>query len=223
MHFTGQEVTTMYDELMMRLDSLQPGDKDTQLVLDSLKELHGTSAGLKAFCTWGALNIIDQCRQALGGHGYSAYAGLAGLYADWAVQCTWEGDNNILTLQAGRYLIGCYKESKQGIKQAPGVSYLNNIEKYLKGRCMAKTIGEICDLNMMSEAFSSVSANVVKKAGEDFQEYTKKGMKEEEAYEECSSARLFAAKIHSYGYLFQRFKDGIAKSPLALQPVLKVD
>ena len=86
MHFTGMEVSQMYDELMMRLDSVRPGDKDSQAVLDSLKELHGTSAGLKAFCTWNALNTIDQCRQSLGGHGYSAYAGLASLYADFAVQ-----------------------------------------------------------------------------------------------------------------------------------------
>ncbi|KAJ3302637.1 fatty-acyl coenzyme A oxidase [Kappamyces sp. JEL0829] len=221
MHFTGKEVTAMYDDLMLRLDSLKQGDKDTQLVLDSLKELHGTSAGLKAFCTWGALNTIDQCRQALGGHGYSAYAGLASLYADWAVQCSWEGDNTILTLQAGRYLIGCYRESKQGIKQAPGVGYLNGIEQHLKARCFAKSPEEILDLDMMGSAFWSVAAHVVKKAGEDYQDNRKKGMKEEEAYEDCSSARLFAAKIHSYGYLFHRFKDGLSKAPASLQPVLK--
>jgi acyl-CoA oxidase len=90
MHFTGIEVNSMYNELMNRLDSLSKGDKDANKVLESLKELHGTSAGLKAFCTWNALNTIDQCRQALGGHGYSAYAGLASLYNDFAVQCTWE-------------------------------------------------------------------------------------------------------------------------------------
>ncbi len=86
MHFTGKEVQVMYDELMIRLGSLDPKDKDADKVLNSLKELHGTSAGLKAFCTWNALNTIDQCRQSLGGHGYSAYAGLASLYSDFAVQ-----------------------------------------------------------------------------------------------------------------------------------------
>ena len=107
----------MYEDLMAKLGNVNPGDKDVTNVLGSLKELHGTSAGLKAFCTWNALNTIDQCRQALGGHGYSAFAGLASLYSDFAVQCTWEGDNTILTLQAGRYLISCYREAKQGSKQ----------------------------------------------------------------------------------------------------------
>lgn len=55
MHFTGKEVNQMNDELMMRLSGLKQGDKDEQEILDHLKELHGTSAGLKAFCTWNAL------------------------------------------------------------------------------------------------------------------------------------------------------------------------
>jgi len=89
-------------------------------VLELLKVTHATSAGLKAFCTyaaavrsryrnvaysrepphfalalarhtrWSTLELIEQARQTLGGHGYSAYAGLAALYQDFAVQCSWE-------------------------------------------------------------------------------------------------------------------------------------
>lgn len=90
MHFTGVEVQAIYDALMERLESLGPDDSDMDQVLEQLKEVHGTSAGLKAFCTWNCLNTIDQCRQACGGHGYSAYTGLASMYSDFAVQCTWE-------------------------------------------------------------------------------------------------------------------------------------
>ena len=229
MHFTGVEgrlcfnlVSAMYEDLMLNLSNVNPGDKDVAAVLGSLKELHGTSAGLKAFCTWNALNTIDQCRQALGGHGYSAFAGLASLYSDFAVQCTWEGDNTILTLQAGRYLISCYREAKQGTKQHGGVAYLNDIETLIKSRCVAKSPEQVAELDVIGQAFHVVSANVVQKAGDDYQACLKRGLKEEEAYEECSSARLFAAKIHSFGYLFHRFKDGIAKAPTGLYPVLKV-
>ena len=38
-------------------------------------------------------NAIEQCRQACGGHGYSKYNALASMAADFAVMCTWEGDN----------------------------------------------------------------------------------------------------------------------------------
>ncbi|KAI8900767.1 acyl-CoA dehydrogenase/oxidase C-terminal [Globomyces pollinis-pini] len=220
MHFTGIEVLDMYDSLMARMDVLKPGDKDTQEVLDSLKELHGTSAGLKAFCTWNALNTIDQCRQALGGHGYSAYAGLASLYNDFAVQCTWEGDNTILTLQAGRYLIGCYTDVKNGVKQHGGVAYLNHMQELIQARCLAKSKEELLNLDIIGTAYNVVCANVVKKAGEDFLTCKQQGMNEEASYEQCSQARLFAAKLHSYGYLFHRFKDGLAKAPASLQPIL---
>eukprot|EP00842_Homolaphlyctis_polyrhiza_P003945 jgi/Hompol1/4551/HPOL_000107-RA len=218
-HFTGVEVLSIYESLMAQMNKLKPDDKDIGAVLEHLKEVHGTSAGLKAFCTWNALSTIDQCRQALGGHGYSAYAGLASLYSDFAVQCSWEGDNTILTLQAGRYLVGCYREAKAGKKQAGGVSYLNDLQNVLRTRCQAKSIAEI-DLQVIGQAFSLVAANVVKTAGDEFESCLKRGLKEDEAYEECSQARLYAAKLHSYGYLFHRFKDGLAKAPAELQPIL---
>ncbi|KAL2917998.1 fatty-acyl coenzyme A oxidase [Polyrhizophydium stewartii] len=219
MHFTGVEVQNIYEDLMVKMETLKPGDKDLHTVLEHLKEVHGTSAGLKAFCTWNALNTIDQCRQSLGGHGYSAYAGLASLYNDFAVQCTWEGDNTILTLQAGRYLVGCYREAKAGKKQAGGVAYLNDLQALLRNRCQAKSAAEI-DLDVIGQAYWLVAGNVVKAAGEEFDACIKRGLREDDAYEHCSQARLYAAKMHSYGYLFHRFKDGVAKAPASLQPIL---
>ncbi|OAJ42932.1 hypothetical protein BDEG_26323 [Batrachochytrium dendrobatidis JEL423] len=185
MHFTGVEVQSIYDNLMVQMETLRPGDKNIPQILDHLKEVHGTSAGLKAFCTWSALNVIDQCRQSLGGHGYSAYAGLSSLYGDFAVQCTWEGDNTILTLQAGRYLIGCYREAKAGKKQAGGVAYLNELDSFLKIRCLAKNATEI-SMEMIGQAHWLVAANVIKAAGENFEASLKRGLKEDAAYEECS-------------------------------------
>ncbi|TPX56083.1 acyl-CoA oxidase [Powellomyces hirtus] len=221
MHFTGIEVNRMYEEMMDSMETLQPGDKRLGEVLEKLKEMHGTSAGLKAFSTWSTLNIIDQCRQACGGHGYSAYTGLASLYADFAVHCTWEGDNTILSLQGGRYLVGCYREAKAGKKQAGGVAYLNNLESLVSKQCSAKSISEISRLEVIEEAFWLVSARVVKKAGEDFENGIKKGLKEDESYEACSQSRLFATKIHSVGYLFHRFKGALERAPADLKPILE--
>ncbi|KAJ3288912.1 fatty-acyl coenzyme A oxidase [Borealophlyctis nickersoniae] len=220
MHFTAVEVTRIYEKLMESMEALQPGDKDLEAVLDQLKEVHGTSAGLKAFCTWMCLNVIDQCRQSCGGHGYSAYTGLASTYSDFAVHCTWEGDNTILTLQAGRYLIGCYREAKTGKRQAGGVAYLNDLDNLLKSKCTATRPEDVASLEVVGQAFWLVAANVVKKAGEDFEAALKRGLKEEEAYEECSQARLHAAKIHSFGYLFHRFRDAVDRAPEDLKAVL---
>lgn len=221
MHFTGQEMNQLYDTLMERLDRMKPTDKDTDEVLEILKETHSTAAGLKAFCTWNCLNTIEQCRQALGGHGYSSYTGLAQMYNDFAVQCSWEGDNTILTLQAGRYLINCYRERKGGKKMPPGVGYLNKLESMLTKKCPAKSEQEIAKLDLIGEAYDCVSANMVKKIGEDFEECRAKGMDNDSAYEETAISRLFTAKAHTLGYLFHRFHDAIKRAPSSLKPVLE--
>ncbi|KAG0221570.1 fatty-acyl coenzyme A oxidase [Mortierella sp. GBA43] len=190
-HFTGVETNKLYEELMDKLESTQPDDPTMGEVIETLKETHATSAGLKAFCTWGTLNAIEACRQTLGGHGYSAYTGLATTYNDFAVHCTWEGDNTILTLQLGRYL-GCAVKSNEGI----------------------------LSFDVIQEAWGVVTANVVKKAGDDFNESLKQGVSPETAYEDCSQARLAAAKIHSFGYVFRRFAQAVKSAPEGLRPIL---
>lgn len=197
--------------------------EETKLVLENLKETHATSAGLKAFCTWGALECIEKCRASLGGHGYSAYSGLPSMAADQAVQCTWEGDNvslvtssasrrsrayegcvdsqTILTLQAGRSLISSYSDALKGTKMPGGTSYLNELPSILSSKCPSSD--SVTDLNVLQKAWDCVSANVVKKAHEGFEEAMKTGIEREEALEKCSQERFVAAKVHTTGYLFR--------------------
>lgn len=75
-----RRMNALYIDLTTRLEALDGGSdaKETKEVLEKLKETHATSAGLKAFCTWACLDTIEVCRQACGGHGYSAYVNLAG-------------------------------------------------------------------------------------------------------------------------------------------------
>lgn len=90
MAFGSLEIGKIYENQMKMLAETKPHDPAMGKVIDSLKGTHATTAGLKAFCTWRTLDLIEQCRQSLGGLGYSSYAGLATLFQDFAVQCTWE-------------------------------------------------------------------------------------------------------------------------------------
>lgn len=90
MAFGSMEVGRIYENLMSMLAGTKPNDPGMLKAIDVLKETHATTAGLKAYCTWKTLDMIEQCRQSLGGLGYSSYAGLASLFQDFAVQCTWE-------------------------------------------------------------------------------------------------------------------------------------
>lgn len=70
--------------------------------LTNLPDMHATSAGLKAISTWYITYALEQARQCLAGHGYSAYAALPMLVADMAVNCSWEGDNTVMLLQTAQ-------------------------------------------------------------------------------------------------------------------------
>ena len=96
--FTASHVRIVFSEQEQKLNSIGPDTPLEELleVVSILKDVHGTSAGLKAFCTWRTLNLIEECRQSLGGLGYSSYTGLASLFADFAVECTWEVINSSL-------------------------------------------------------------------------------------------------------------------------------
>lgn len=74
-----------------------------------VSELHAVSAVLKAKTTWFSNSAITECREALGGHGYSAFSRLGSYYNENDVNSTWEGDNNMLLQQTSKYLIKTIK------------------------------------------------------------------------------------------------------------------
>ncbi|KAG7725673.1 hypothetical protein KL948_004857 [Ogataea haglerorum] len=107
MAIASHAIQLSYKQTLEKLDeAVESGDfQQLQQAIAFLKTLFGESAALKSTCTWTCLNLIEECRQACGGHGYSAYSGFAKGYVDHAVQCTWEGDNNILAQNSGRITV----------------------------------------------------------------------------------------------------------------------
>ena len=53
-----------------------------------LAEMHATTSGLKVLVTTACTQDIETARRAMGGHGYSAYAGLGRLYANYLPAAT---------------------------------------------------------------------------------------------------------------------------------------
>jgi acyl-CoA oxidase len=101
------------------------------------------------------------------------------------VQCTWEGDNTILTLQAGRYLISSYREAANGKRLAPGVGYLNSLATLIGKQCSVQSVEEMMDLGLLVEAWQVVCANVVKNAALEFEACVARGLSVDDAYKEC--------------------------------------
>lgn len=70
-----------------------------------LQEIHAISSVLKAKTTWAATEVIRECRQMMGGHGYSAFSKMAALYSNNDVNNTWEGENHVLLQQTTKYVL----------------------------------------------------------------------------------------------------------------------
>lgn len=210
--FTALEMQRLYEETNSALESLEPGDPNLNEVLDKLKTTHATSAGLKAFCTWACLQTIDTSRQACGGHGYSSYNGFASMYNDFAVHCTWEGDNTILALQSGRFLISAFQEAVKGTQQRGGTAYLNNIEQVLRAKCAGKD--QLDTLGGIDQGWATVAAHSIKKAASDYEACIKEGQSKEQAFEVCSQVRFVAAAVHTSGFVFRQFRAAVERVPV---------
>lgn len=89
-----------------------------------LPELHALSSGLKSYCTETTADGIETARRNCGGHGYSALSALPGLFVSYVQNVTWEGDNNVMYLQAARFLVKALLTARKGGELAPSVRYL---------------------------------------------------------------------------------------------------
>jgi acyl-CoA oxidase len=114
LHFTGKAMMALYgaNQAKMSQDAGKAsstqrgaGPEETHSGSDLLADLHATSCGLKSLASYTAVEGLEICRRACGGHGYSSFSGIGPWYADYLPTATWEGDNYMLTQQVARYLL----------------------------------------------------------------------------------------------------------------------
>jgi len=90
-----------------------------------LKEIHALVSVMKPLTTAWAVSSFGECRQAMGGLGFSSHAELPKMLADMHILVTFEGDNNVLLQQVSRTLFKAYTTFMQGKPiEFPSMSYL---------------------------------------------------------------------------------------------------
>lgn len=80
----------------------------------NLAEIHALSSVLKPYSSWKAQSGIQECRELCGGLGYSAYNRIGALREENDINATWEGDNNVLLQQTGRFLLEGLRSLSKG-------------------------------------------------------------------------------------------------------------
>ncbi|KAG8849569.1 hypothetical protein FRB96_000719 [Tulasnella sp. 330] len=96
----GRPMNELFASMSARLAS-----NDTTL----LAETHAISSGLKSYVTRVVVDSLAICRASLGGHGYSAFAGVGRIWASSVPGMTYEGDNYVLDQQVMRAAVKSYR------------------------------------------------------------------------------------------------------------------
>lgn len=96
MHFAAQAVHKKYDVAILEFRSKK---------FDALTEMHVGTSTLKGVSTVLMADGMEQCRKALGGHGFLNSAGVGPQYLSALPQATYEGDFVVLSIQVGQALL----------------------------------------------------------------------------------------------------------------------
>lgn len=184
-----------------------------------MKSLFVDSGSLKSTATWLTADVIDQSRQACGGHGYSSYSGFGKAYNDWVVQCTWEGDNNVLAMSAGKPIV---KEVSQvvelGKKIRGSTAFLNNAKQYLNEDHFLTSAADFKDSKKLLTAIEVVITRAAYQASQT--------LKANNGDTDTIGPELVVlSKLKAHHYLFNEFLERVKSIPAeqkALVPFLEL-
>lgn len=165
--------------------------------LGDTKSLFIDSASLKSTLTWLAEQSITESRQACGGLGYSAYSGFGKAYADWVVQCTWEGDNNVLGMSAGRTIIKNVEDVLEKNIRITGTSqFLSDAKNLVGDDIMLQSESDL----KPSRVLEALEALIVRVA-----EAASKKRRESGSWDFISYERVLLSKLRCHQYLLLTF------------------
>ena len=97
-----------HEVFLEKFDAVFSGRTDTDGDREDLETL---AAALKSLSTWGALDIVQEAREACGGQGFLAANRLTQLRADLDIYATFEGDNNVLLQLVAKRLLTDYSRT----------------------------------------------------------------------------------------------------------------
>ncbi|KAI5968401.1 POX1 [Candida margitis] len=208
------------------LDNLDKGLKTNDKLLlkttiADTKSMFVDSGSLKSTLTWEASNLIDECRQSCGGHGYSGYNAFGKTYNDWAVQCTWEGDNNVLAMAAGKAVIKTVQQVLNGKKvKNSTLEFLNAAPELAKAK---KPVIRVKDHVDEPDRVLKAIASLISKTSMDLIPMS------HQSWDAISAQRVVLSKLRCHYYLLETFIERLetqitAKSPARphLEDVLKL-
>lgn len=197
-HFTGLQIREKFEKIQ---NELEEGN------ISNLVGIHATSAGLKAFSTWWCTNALEQCRQSLGGHGYSAYSGLPALLNDFAVMCTWEGDNTVMAQQCAKFLMKTVRKNVAGMPLVGFEAYLADIPNELGSKPLNGN--DLLNHSTQLEIMKRLAIKIISQTSYRLEKERAQGKSKSLAWNECMQDAVNAARVHCDFFVISCFVDAI--------------
>ena len=168
--------------------------------IDDMKSLFVDSGSLKSTATWLGAEAIDQCRQACGGHGYSSYNGFGKAYNDWVVQCTWEGDNNVLAMSVGKPIVRQVISIEDSGKPVRGsTSFLNQLKEYTGSNASKVVLNNVADLDDVEKVIKAIEVAIIRLSQE------AASIVRKESFDYVGAELVQVSKLKAHHYLLTEY------------------
>ncbi|XP_017865571.1 PREDICTED: probable peroxisomal acyl-coenzyme A oxidase 1 [Drosophila arizonae] len=185
-------------DYLLELFDATSRDKD-QGRYERLPELHSLSCALKVLCSSDAAAGIERLRLACGGHGYLTSANLGNIYVNATAACTYEGENTVLLLQIGRFLMKSWRAAQSGAPLAPTVSYLAEVQRNPEFGVWTGSWENLV------KAMQFAAANKTRIAFNNLAKRLANGQSEEVAANQTGIELTQAAELHGRAFVFHSF------------------
>jgi acyl-CoA oxidase len=187
----------VYQQVKAKLNAFRAGLEQGDV--SQLPELHATVAGLKAFCTNIAGDLMEECRRCCGGHGCLMSSGIAKAVVDFnTVTPIAEGDQIILALQTARFLVRSVKALASGKQVALQVMYLGQ-------QLEQPNFEQLDHVAALVHAFKWRARRSVLAAAAKFEARLQAGDKFDDAWNQSAVSLVKAALDHCYFVILSEF------------------
>ncbi|GMJ15075.1 acyl-CoA oxidase 1 [Hibiscus trionum] len=190
--FVGEWLKWLYTDVTQRLHAND---------FSTLPEVHACTAGLKSITTSATADAIEECRKLCGGHGYLSSSGLPELFAVYIPACTYEGDNTVLLLQVGRFLMKTVFQLGSGKKPVGTIAYMGRAEHLLQCHCEVQRAEDWLKPHIIVEAFEARSARMAVACSKNINKFPK----QEDGFAELSADLAEAAVAHCQLIVVSKF------------------
>ncbi|KAL4351354.1 hypothetical protein GQ457_06G037570 [Hibiscus cannabinus] len=190
--FVGQWLMWLYRDVIQRL---QTNDFST------LPEVHACTAGLKSITTSATADGIEECRKLCGGHGYLSSSGLPELFAVYVPACSYEGDNVVMLLQVGRFLMKTVSQLGSGKMPVRTIAYMGRAKHLLQCRCEVERAEDWLKPHVILEAFEARAARMAVACAKNINKFPK----QEDGFAELSADLTEAAVAHCQLIVVSKF------------------